>query len=440
MANRFPNPFKKDVAAGEPVMGAAGAAAAVPPLKGSTSRRGRRIMTVVLVLLFILLLLATAFLYNMIRPKGDIKSAGQTGGVTWVRSIYGIGSNADQLLYTPAAVAFDKSGNMIVPNVGLDAVRGLVFNSSGIYQRMFWGSKAGYLRYPTAVDVAPDGRMYFVQSATDEILVTDAKGTTTERVMRVEEPTAIDVTSDRIAIGSRAGWVVTDLDFNILIGPVGQQGTGKDQYDAVTGIAIDKEDNIYTVDTYNNRISKFDKNGEKVWEVQTGAPSNQSDTTSGVGHVPESDTDAKLAMPTSAQFDKAGRLLVCDVLGFQIAAFDTEDGKFLGKWGTAGNGEGEFLYPAAIAYDPVHDWIAVADANNNRVQIVRVPGTGGGAVGAINRALSGPLRACLIPLLLLIVAIAAWVYWKWRERRNRKQIEDEAAALAAASAGTITAE
>ena len=413
MANRFPNPFKKSPVAADP----AGVATAAG---GPVSHRGRRIMGVVLALLILLLLLASAFLYNMVRPKGNISDAGDTGGVTWVRSIYGIGSAEAQLLYGPTTVAFDDDGNIIAANVGLDAVRGLVFNSSGIYQRMFAGSDVGYLRYPTAMDIAPDGRIYVVQGATDEILVLDAKGTTTERVQRVEDPTAIYVTEDRIAIGSRAGWVITDLDFNLLLGPVGSVGKAENQYDAVSGITMDADNNLYVVDTYNNRISKFDKNGERLWMVETGAPANQTDTASGVGHVPDSDTEAKLAMPTSAAIDKAGRLLVCDVLGFQIAAFDTEDGSFIGKWGTAGNGEGDFLYPSALAYDPVHDWIAVADTNNNRIQIVRVPGTGGGAAGAINRALAGPIRALFIPLIILIVAIAAYLYWKWRERRQAR--------------------
>src|SRR5580698_9716947 len=35
-------------------------------------------------------------------------------------------------------------------------------------------------------------------------------------------------------------------------------------------------------------------------------------------------------------------------------------------------------YPTGIAYDKTRDWFAVADTSNNRVQIIRLPGTGGG--------------------------------------------------------------
>lgn len=435
MAIKFSNPLKKggsepaavatelDTASVEAAPVAPGAGSVIRVEQTYTSNRGRRIMAVVLILLIILLLLATVFLYNMVQPKGNIADGSGGKGVEWVRSIYGIGPSPDQQFFAPASVDVRENGDIIVPNVGMNQVSALVFNASGVFTDVFAGSEPSPIQFPTFIEVAPDGKIYILQRNTDEVLVLSPDGRETLATYRVEEPTSIDVTEDRIAIGARAGWVVTDLEFNPLVGPVGTNGKGEGQYDGVTGIAIDEDNNIYTVDTYNNRLSRFTENGDQVYVVELGAPSNSADNTSGVGHTPVTDADAALAMPTGAEFDSAGRLLLVDTLGFTIAAFNPEDGAFLGKWGEAGKAEGEFLYPSSIAYDPIRDWVVITDTNNNRVQIVRVPGTGGGAGGAIARALAGPLRACIIPLILLLIAIALWIYWKWREKRKNERAE-----------------
>jgi DNA-binding beta-propeller fold protein YncE len=394
-------------------------------IRRRSPKRDRRVMIVVLILLVFLLLIATVFLLSLIRPKGEIASADDAGGVTWVRSIYGWGDAVDEQLALPSSVAFTGSGDLIIPNVGL-AVRALRFSSSGVFQEMFAGSEEGFIAYPTAIDIAPDGRIYIVQSPRNEILVLDETGGTTEQVLLIEEPTAVDVTADRIAVGARAGWAILDLEGNVILGPVGQRGQGDDQYDTVTGIAVDDSNNVYVVDTYNNRISKFDAEGVRQWIVRTGAPSNQVENTGGDNMSNVATGTAGLQTPSCATLDGAGRLLVVDPLDFTISAFDTDDGGFVGKWGAFGREEGQFLYPTGIDYDAVRDWVAVADTMNNRVQIVRLPGTGGGATSAIARSLAGPIRACLVPLVLLLLAIIVSAV---RRIRRRRALADNRAAV-----------
>ena len=424
-----------------PAVAAEGAEVAAPVQVAYKSQRGRRIMTVVLVLLVILLLLATLFLWNLARPKGNIASRSDTGGITWIRSIYGIGSEQTEQLWRPATVAIAPNGDVIVPDIGYTAVRALRFDSSGVFKEAFAGSEdvegseeGGLLRFPTMVEQGPDGRHYFVQNATDEILVMNERGDETEFVQRVEGPMSIAVSDDRIVIGTEQGWVLTDLEFNVLLGPFGIEG----EFDKVSGVAIDDDNNIYTVDTYNNVITKWDEAGNEVWSVLAGSPANQN--TEGRTKGEGVDTGAGMQIPTSAELDNAGRLVVVDPMDFSIAAFNTEDGSLAGKWGAFGTEEGKFNYPSAIAYDPVRDWFAVADTGNDRVQIIRIPGSGGGAGGALARALAGPLRACLIPLILLLLAVAGWIFWKWRERKLRLAAEKKAEELAAAAGYTVNPE
>ena len=84
--------------------------------------------------------------------------------------------------------------------------------------------------------------------------------------------------------------------------------------------------------------------------------------------------------------------------------FDPKDGKFLAKYGAYGEKDGQFSYPSSIAYDPQRDWFAVADSSNSRVQIVRIPDSGADPLGAVRRQLAGPIRACLVPLALLLLS------------------------------------
>ena len=63
------------------------------------------------------------------------------------------------------------------------------------------------------------------------------------------------------------------------------------------------------------------------------------------------------------------------MLDFSLAVFDPENGDVIAKYGTYGTEEGTFMYPSGLAYDAERDWFAVADLGNNRVQIVRLPGS-----------------------------------------------------------------
>jgi hypothetical protein len=92
----------------------------------------------------------------------------------------------------------------------------------------------------------------------------------------------------------------------------------------------------------------------------------------------------------------------------------------IAKYGAPGTIDGQFVYPTSVAYDASHDWFAVADLQNARVQIIRLPGSGGSGLSGANRALTGPLRACIIPLALLILAILAGIIYRAIRRRKKE--------------------
>lgn len=393
--------------------------APTPARKGAKSKQGRRVMIAVLIFLFLLLCSASYLLIKLVTPAGDIATYTEAQGITWVRSIYGWGEGPDEQLQQPASVAIDGDGEILVPSIaGTSQI--YRFGSDGTFNDSFFGSEGdGRVLYPTGVAVGPDDSIYVVQGTRGNILKLSPDGTETLLQIDVEEPTSVAVTEDRIIVGSKAGFAILDLAGN-PIEIVGSEGFDDGQFDTVSGIAVDEDGNIFVVDTYNNRISKYDPNGERLWIVTTGNPANQSANTGAASMVVETDAPAAMQTPGAAVIDGSGRLVVIDMLDFSLVVFDPDNGDVLGKYGTYGSEEGTFLYPSGLAYDEERDWFAIADLGNNRVQIVQVPGssTSSNLLPGVRRALAGSLRALFLPLILLVIAFVYWLYRRLRDRRS----------------------
>jgi DNA-binding beta-propeller fold protein YncE len=400
------------------------------------SKRGRRILTVLIIILILLLLLAAALLTQLLRGP-TAPSTDELEGVTWIRSIYGYGPDVSQMI-EPAAVAVDPEGGSLWVTDGIRS-RLVKFNgSTGVLIEVFEPgnveSSEDMLRYPSSVAVAPDGWMYVAESTYDRVRAYDEDGNL-RQTLDVPAPLSIAANDELLIIGAEAGFAAYDRDGNPL-GIIGTPGQGEDEFDKVNGVALDSDNNAYVVDSFNNRIRKFDADGFPVWTIETGPPGNQ-----GFGDMPDSGDlteradqyPAFMQIPMGATIDGAGRLIVVDMFDFSIAAFDREDGSFLGKWGTFGQVDGKFMYPADISYDAAYDWFVVADSGNNRAQIIRLPGSGGDAEAALRRLLSGPLRACGFPLLVLLIILITWAVLR---RRNRAAQEGPVEIVA--PAGTIT--
>lgn len=384
------------------------------------SRRGRRILTVLIIILLIILLLAGLLLVGLLMPK-DRPSSEDLGGVTWIRSIYGYGPDISQMT-EPASVAIPSEGGVIwLSDQG--RFRIVKYDPNGRRVGGFEGDTANgdSFDYPSRIALSPDGWLYVVQSTYNNVKVYDPNGTLTQ-TLEIPSPMTVAVNDEMAIIGAQSGFAAYDRDGNV-IGIVGTRGIEDDQFDTVNGVAIDEDSNAYIIDTFNNRISKYDREGERLWMVETGRPANRAGSNMDPGDqaIMAEKYPAMMQAPMGATIDAAGRLIVIDLLDFSIVAFDPEDGTVLGKWGTFGREDGKFMYPADIDYDASMDYFVVSDSGNQRAQIIRLPGSGGGAAAAVRRLLAGPLKACLIPLLLLLLALIITALI--RNRRNRRELQ-----------------
>ncbi len=397
-----------------------------PPVKNS---RARRALALVLVILVLLLGLSAYLLFNALRvPRTPASGSIDTKGIEWVRSIYGTSDRPEDLFDQTQAAVPSGDGTIWATDVKRRSSI-MQFSPDGRYLGSLESADASMpISAPSRIAVGSDGRMYICETALDRIHVLQPNGEEGGS-FDVPQPVSVAVSEDRIAVGSVSGFAVLDKQGKPL-GVVGSRGKGPDQFDYVHGIAFGPDGSVYVADSYNNRLSAYEPDGTQRWIIRTGAPANSAEIAEEdilKSEVPSdtalSEGDA-LQLPLGLTVDGAGRVVVIDMYECAIAVFDPKTGEFLGKYGDVGAEDGQFFYPVSIGYDPARDWFTVADAFNRRVQIVRIPGSSSGAGGvaaAVGRASAGPLRACGLPLLLLLIAIAVYFvarYVRGRQERN----------------------
>jgi DNA-binding beta-propeller fold protein YncE len=126
----------------------------------------------------------------------------------------------------------------------------------------------------------------------------------------------------------------------------GKVGTEKGQFQFPYGIAGDKNENIYVADLYNGNISIFNTKGEFI------------------KYFPDQE---KLIQSPGGLRIYNDKLYVTDIKANKLFVFNL-DGKKLLEIGGAGQGEGQFIAPNAVAVDKDNQ-IYVTDSGNNRVEV-----------------------------------------------------------------------
>jgi sugar lactone lactonase YvrE/flagellar basal body-associated protein FliL len=380
------------------------------------NKRGRTLLATLIILFILLLLAATAWLLNLLVPRSDADT--KTAGIEWVRSVYAFGPNTEHLI-SPASVSTGGSDSFWVADQS--NFRLVEFDYNGSYESLFSEDSSGTSHgFPSDIAVARNGDFCIVESTYHRLRVYNRDHELLWE-QEVSNPMAVDVNDEMVVVGARSGFVAFDRQGK-LIGYVGNHGTADDRFDTINGIVLDADSNVYVVDTYNNRLSKYDRAGDRSWIIGLGMPSNQGADTRGRNlSLEASSYPAAMQLPMGAALDSAGRILIIDNLDFSIAAFDTKDGRFIDKWGTFGPADGQLAYPSDISYDRGRDLFVVTDTGNQRAQIIRLPGSGGGQLSRLRSGLSGPLGACCVPLIIIVLALAAYALWRFLKRRRERE-------------------
>lgn len=389
----------------------------------SRRRRGRALLIVIIVILLLSLCTIGAIVARLVMPDSDeIADKDEAGGLEWVRSIYGFGERPAELFVKPVKVEVGAAGDIYVTDEQHRFVS--QFGPTGEVQR-FIGEEASPTLFAVGAIAEGDGQIFTAQAAKGVIRVFTEEGDE-ESSLPFPSPNDLEWNGEYLAVASNLGFVIFDRTGQVVAEVGGEQGDGPDQFDVIPGLAWGPDNTLYVLDAYNNRMNAYNVEGERLWQVRTGKPAKGLDITNPAMAAADDTTDtARLQLPSDVVVDGAGRLVVVDAMDFSITVFDSKDGRLLKKYGSYGTKDGQLMYPMAIDYDAERDWFVVADSGNRRVQILRIPesSTGAGAaVSTARRVLAGPLRACLMPILLFLLVMLVW--FMLRKIRDRRSIDN----------------
>ncbi|MHB0977742.1 MAG: 6-bladed beta-propeller [Candidatus Aquicultorales bacterium] len=346
-----------------------------------------------LVLLAGLLLL----LYLFSKPPTSV-GAKRIEGYGYVMSIYGFEGDR---LNRPAEVTTDQEGNIYVADTFKHRI--VVFDSSGQFIRKFGEDGKGptELKFPAAVAVAPDGRVYVLSSNQDKIII--YKNYKPWWVINVAKPLAVTIKNNRLYLATARGVMVGNLDGK-LITSFGKRGSDAESVDMPNGIAVDDSGRIYVTDSLNYRIHAFSKEGKTLWTLGKPPKSKKEAIKS---------TERTYGLPTGMTIDQDGYLYFVDAFNGEIVIVN-RDGKEVKKIGEWGHDDGQFYYPGGLTYLG-SETFAIADKFNDRVQIIRIPSPAGSPAAAA--------AGYGIPVAVLF--LIGLILWLLRRRKNIVVIEPE---------------
>ncbi|MXZ90131.1 MAG: hypothetical protein F4W95_00750 [Chloroflexi bacterium] len=171
-------------------------------------------------------------------------------------------------------------------------------------------------------------------------------------------PTSVALDSNGLAYVSDE-WLnrvsIYDQEHGNWVGMWGIPGGAPGEINRPAGLAFDKNDNLYMVESRNHRVSVFTRDGK--YQFGWG----------GLG-----DGDGQFNLPWGIEIDHNGDVYVADWRNDRIQKF-APDGTFLMKFGESGDGDGQFNRPTGVAVDK-DGHIFVTDYKNDRVQVFRADG------------------------------------------------------------------
>ncbi|MFQ5962716.1 MAG: NHL repeat-containing protein [Candidatus Scalinduaceae bacterium] len=271
----------------------------------------------------------------------------------------------------PAGITADSQGNIYIADSRNKRVQ--VLNISGSQKE---GLKpAGYIlpvidyeksiyTGDTVVDInyVPNQGLYVLRDHNAQILL---KGENSKRIgksdkngVKLRNPMALYASDDgKILVADTGNHRLLFLNQDgTYIYHFGRKGDDRSEFNALQGVAADKQGYIYVADTNNNRIQVF--NGDGIFLKSFGKKSEQIDE-----HGAAQGTFLK---PKDLVFNSKEHLYVLDYKNKRIQIFE-KNGKYLKEIGDMHDGM-RFIEPIDIDIDE-KDYLYVADRGSHSIKI-----------------------------------------------------------------------
>lgn len=166
---------------------------------------------------------------------------------------------------------------------------------------------------------------------------------------------AVDESRRRLYVADVGNHCVVAFDFEGReVARLGRRGSGPDELNFPTWLAVAPNGRIFVTDAMNFRVQVFDADGRVVTHFGQ-----------------QGDTSGSMARPKGIGVDRNGYVYLVDALFDAVQMFDGE-GRYLMAFGGRGREPGRMMLPAGLAIDG--DRIYVADSYNQRVQVFRFLG------------------------------------------------------------------
>ncbi|MDD2928889.1 MAG: tetratricopeptide repeat protein [Sideroxydans sp.] len=259
-----------------------------------------------------------------------------------------------------------------------------------------------------AVDIALDdmGRIYVLDSDEEQVKVYGPSGQYLRSFKDIGSPVALAVAEDGVYVADEEKQVVSKFDFDgKLAFPFGSKGEGKSQTKKLSGLAVEKGQQVYIGDAGKSLINKFQTvagtrmesvpktagRASVKWQgsIPVEAVQLAGDGKGTVYAVTKAGKDgsallklkdgkvaATIKLPdmelTAVTVDASGALWVLDKEKKRCIKLD-ETGKELASFGSSGSGAGQFSNPTSVAVTS-SGLVFVADRGHRSVQVFRGDG------------------------------------------------------------------
>jgi tripartite motif-containing protein 71 len=170
--------------------------------------------------------------------------------------------------WEPLGIAFDRSGNLYVTDVGAQPQLVEEFDRDGTLVRTIGGDQG--MAFPNGVAVDAAGTVYVTDGNNGRLLAFGPNGEVLARVGRgagqgnLGLPRGVVVGGNRVYVADSTGQAVfvyaalePGQDRMQFVGVFGSQGIGDGQFQFPNGIAVDGRGRVYVTDSGNDRVQTW---------------------------------------------------------------------------------------------------------------------------------------------------------------------------------------
>jgi poly(3-hydroxybutyrate) depolymerase/sugar lactone lactonase YvrE len=270
----------------------------------------------------------------------------------------------------PQGIAVGTRGDLLIADAANNSIRKV--GQEGIIRTV----SAGSLSSPFGIVVDREGSLFVADTYSRRVQKVAADGT----ISTVVDPSALGLPA-AVAVDSQGNLFVADSDGHriVRVSPDGSitpiAGTGAAGFsgdhgaataaslNAPSGLAVDREGNLFIADRYNHRVRRLATDGSISTVAGTGTPGFAGDE----GPA----TAALLNFPTGVAVDSQGNLFIADSLNHRVRRVGVDGVITTVIGGEPGSGSGgehaiPLHYPSSVAVDQAGN-VLVADPIHHRV-------------------------------------------------------------------------